>query len=291
MNIKQLTYFSCVSKWQSYSKASKELYITQPTLCAAIHNLEKELGLSLFRTEGRNIVLTEDGIKLKEQADRMLEHYEDFEQRAYAIAHPNHGDVRVAVPSSLCKLAFLKPITEFCEIYPDIHLHFEVAGAARIQNRVLDGEVDCGFSMSPIHHDLQNTPILRDQLVVVAPSHWEKGNPGGNRLEDLAGERLILLGRESAVFQKLSRQMRERDLHPPIVIETPEADFALDLVRRGVGITIQAGKLMRSMNVTGISLYPLTDGDFSWDISLIYRSSGLSTVGRTFCNFMKRYYE
>lgn len=290
MNIKQLTYFSCVAKWQSYSRASKELYISQPTLCASIHNLEQELGMSLFRTEGRNIVLTEDGIKLREQADRMLENYKDFEQRAYAIAHPNHGEIRLAVPSSLCKLAFLRPFTEFCEIYPDIHLRIEVAGAARIQSRILDGELDCGFSMSPIHHDLQEVPILKDQLMVVAPSRWSKGDPSGMRLEDIAGERLILLGRESSVYQKLSRQMREKNISANVVIETPEADFALDLVRRGTGITIQAGKLMRSMNVTGISLFPLIDGDFTWDISLIYRQNNLSSVARTFCNFINRYY-
>ena len=290
MNIKQLTYFSTVAKYQSYSRASKELFISQPTLCSSIHNLEKELGVSLFQVKGRNIVLTDDGNKLWEQTKKILDQYEDFEQRAYAIAHPNKGEVAVAVPYSLSKLALRRPIQEFCEMYPEIRLNFEIAGAARIQRNILEGDWDCGFSMEPIHKDLQNVPILHDKLVLIAPSSYRVQDPRGVTLEELEGERLILLGPESVVFQKLQEQFNGKEIRPNIVMCTPEVEFILEMVKRGAGLSIQSRAMVNSVNVSGINTYPLTGGDFDWNISLIYRNSNLSAPARTFCNFIRRYF-
>ena len=63
MNLSQLYYFRKLAQLQHYTKASKELYITQPSLSDSISALEKELGVSLFRKHGRNIKLTDHGEK------------------------------------------------------------------------------------------------------------------------------------------------------------------------------------------------------------------------------------
>lgn len=61
MNLSQLYYFRKLSELQHYTKAAKELYITQPALSDAIRSLEKELGVPLFQREGRNVKLTRYG--------------------------------------------------------------------------------------------------------------------------------------------------------------------------------------------------------------------------------------
>lgn len=61
MNLSQLYYFRKLSELQHYTRAAKELYITQPALSDAIRSLEKELGVPLFQKEGRNVKLTRYG--------------------------------------------------------------------------------------------------------------------------------------------------------------------------------------------------------------------------------------
>lgn len=61
MNLSQLYYFRKLAELQHYTKTAKELYITQPTLSDSIAALEKELGVSLFQKDGRNIKLTKYG--------------------------------------------------------------------------------------------------------------------------------------------------------------------------------------------------------------------------------------
>lgn len=48
MKISQMEYFSCVCRCGSITKAAKELHISQPSVTAAVHELEKELGVNLF---------------------------------------------------------------------------------------------------------------------------------------------------------------------------------------------------------------------------------------------------
>ena len=61
MNLSQLYYFSKLSELEHFSKAAKELYITQPSLSHAIKSLETELGVHLFEREGRRMRLTPFG--------------------------------------------------------------------------------------------------------------------------------------------------------------------------------------------------------------------------------------
>lgn len=61
MKLHQLRYFQYFAHYLHYRKASEALYISQPTLSFAIKELEKELGVALFKKEGRTISLTGEG--------------------------------------------------------------------------------------------------------------------------------------------------------------------------------------------------------------------------------------
>ena len=61
MKLHQLRYFQCLAHYLHYRKASEALYISQPTLSFAIKELEKKLGVALFKKEGRTIQLSQEG--------------------------------------------------------------------------------------------------------------------------------------------------------------------------------------------------------------------------------------
>ena len=61
MELTQIKYFLEVARTEHVTKSAKTLCIVQPALTHAIHKLEDELGVKLFKTQGRNIKLTEAG--------------------------------------------------------------------------------------------------------------------------------------------------------------------------------------------------------------------------------------
>ena len=76
MNLNQLHYFVTLAYMEHYTKAAKQLSITQPSLSHAIGMLEQELGTYLFEKQGRNVVLTKYGkvfLKYAEESLRVLD--------------------------------------------------------------------------------------------------------------------------------------------------------------------------------------------------------------------------
>ena len=82
MTIQQLRYVVTISEMGSLNKASEVLYVTQPSLTSAVQELERELGITIFRRSGRGVTLTNDGTEFMQYArqitaqyDRVLEKY------------------------------------------------------------------------------------------------------------------------------------------------------------------------------------------------------------------------
>ena len=75
MEIRQLKYFAALAKYQNFTKAAQELYISQPTLSQQISALETSLGCSLFYRSKRMVALTAAGEALLPKAEQLIEYY------------------------------------------------------------------------------------------------------------------------------------------------------------------------------------------------------------------------
>ena len=81
MNLKQLEAFVQVAEGGSFSKAAKELYLTQPTISAHISALEKELNARLFIRNTKEVSLSEDGKDLYRHAKQIIDIEKKIEER------------------------------------------------------------------------------------------------------------------------------------------------------------------------------------------------------------------
>ena len=73
MNLKQLEAFVQVAEGGSFSKAAKQLFLTQPTISAHISSLEKELNARLFVRNTKEVKLSDDGKDLYRYARQMID--------------------------------------------------------------------------------------------------------------------------------------------------------------------------------------------------------------------------
>ena len=83
MTLQQLTYLVTVADCGNITEAAEKLFISQPSLSAAIHNLEKEMGVTAFTRSNKGVTVTREGEELLsfarmllEQADNMKENLE-----------------------------------------------------------------------------------------------------------------------------------------------------------------------------------------------------------------------
>ena len=89
MTLQQLTYLVTVAECKNITEAAEKLFISQPSLSAAIHNIEKEMGVTAFVRSNKGVAVTREGEELLsfarmllEQADIMKEHFGVGKKRA-----------------------------------------------------------------------------------------------------------------------------------------------------------------------------------------------------------------
>jgi len=89
LTLQQLTYLVTVADCGNITEAANKLFISQPSLSAAIHNLEKEMGVTAFIRSNKGVTVTREGEELLsfarmllEQADNMKEHFGKGERKA-----------------------------------------------------------------------------------------------------------------------------------------------------------------------------------------------------------------
>ena len=92
MDLRVLRYFLTVAKEQSFTKAAKQLNITQPTLSRQLAALEEELGVKLFDSSGHSITLTNEGLLLKRRALEIV----DLEDKIISEFSGNKESVWIA---------------------------------------------------------------------------------------------------------------------------------------------------------------------------------------------------
>lgn len=76
MTLQQIKYILTISQTGSMNKAAEILYVSQPSLTAAVHELERELGITIFLRSGRGVHLTQDGSEFLTYARQLYHQYD-----------------------------------------------------------------------------------------------------------------------------------------------------------------------------------------------------------------------
>lgn len=81
MTLQQIHYAIVISETGSMNKAAELLYISQPSLTAAVKELEKEIGITVFNRSGKGVSLTADGMEFLTHARQVYQQYETLSEK------------------------------------------------------------------------------------------------------------------------------------------------------------------------------------------------------------------
>ncbi|MGN0512626.1 MAG: LysR family transcriptional regulator [Lachnospiraceae bacterium] len=113
MTINQLNYVITVADSRSMNEAAKTLFISQPSLSAAIRELETEIGIDIFRRNNRGVSVTPEGMEFLGYARQVVEQYELIQTR-----YVDHANVKKRFSVSMQHYsfavdAFVKMVKQF----------------------------------------------------------------------------------------------------------------------------------------------------------------------------------
>ncbi len=169
MDLRVLRYFLTVAKEQSFTKAAKQLHITQPTLSRQLAALEAELGVSLFDRGGHGITLTNEGILLKRRALEMV----DLEDKIASEFKGSDGIVEGTITVGCGEFMAVEIFGRICKIYkekyPMVRFAVHTGTADTVFEMMNRGLVDIGLFLEPV-----NTEGL-DYIRIQGSDHWIVG--------------------------------------------------------------------------------------------------------------------
>jgi DNA-binding transcriptional LysR family regulator len=162
--IDRLEYFIALARAQHFGKAAEELGITQPTLSAAIRQLEDQLGVMLVARGSRFKGLTPEGEQVLSWARRIVGDTRTMKEEMRAARHGLAGRLRIAaIPTALAMIPRLT--TPFREKHPGVT--FSVLSRTSIEILSLLGNFDIDVGITY----LDNEPLGR---VVAVPLYEER---------------------------------------------------------------------------------------------------------------------
>lgn len=210
MDFRQIDSFLMIAKLGNFSKAAKELYLTQPTISNHIKSLEEELGLTLFHRSSWEVRLTEEGEIFHGFALDLMEKRQELMDAMNQSIEKLQG--KLTIHTSSIPETYLVPglIAKFQSEHPEVQYQIKHGDSHEIIEALMEGQIDFGFCGTQISHPKLNyLPLMRDRLVLVISGNHPESTITLTDLKDLG---LILREEGSGHRDLLVRQLKKQDL-------------------------------------------------------------------------------
>lgn len=148
-----LNYFLVVAREQNMTRAAAELHISQPALSAQIADLERQLGIKLFKRTNKSTLLTEDGILFRARAQELIDLTNRIESEFTSGNSDISGDIYLGCGETHIMSHISGVFREMQKEYPNIRLHIYSGDAEAVIERLDKGLLDFGLLLGPLFHE------------------------------------------------------------------------------------------------------------------------------------------
>jgi len=165
----RLKVFQCVAQNLSFTKASNELFITQPAITKHIKELESEFEVKLFDRIGNKISLTQAGNILLSYTDHILSLHNEVKFELSQLKGSLEGNLRLGASTTIAQYIIPAALAKFNERFPEIKLSLANGNTEHIERQLLKNEIDIGIvEGKPTNADIRYSTFLNDELLVFA---------------------------------------------------------------------------------------------------------------------------
>ena len=300
MNLKQLEAFVQVAEGGSFSKAARELYLTQPTISAHISSLEKELNVRLFVRNTKEVSLSDNGKDLYKYAKQMVDLQGKIEEHFGMRKDSGKHCITIAASTIPAQYLLPKVLMRFNEKYPEEQFKIKETDSAQVVTQIVDCMADVGFTGTVLEKKhCKYIPFYKDELVIIAPN-MEKyrriQEECPNDISWLEREHVIMREEGSGTRKEAEKQLRSAGVNMAdleIIASIENQETIKKSVRQGMGVSILSRLAATDEAKAGqMLIFPIPGADDGRDINVVYnRNYQLSRSAERFIKIVKEVYE
>ena len=253
-NLSLYKIFHTVAKTGNISKASKELYISQPGVSKAIHRLEDHLQTVLFTRSSRGVSLTQDGTLLFQYVDSALHALETGEDLLLRNHSLGISQMRIGVSTTLCKYLLLPYLQQYVQQYPHVRLTISCQSTYQTLSLLEEDRIDIGLVGKT--HNLKSfsfQPLCPIQDTFVATESYLNNLSLRSGSSDLfSNAAFMMLDEENITRQYVDSAFRKHNIVLENVLEITTMDLLIEFAKIGLGIACVIREFVQNELQTGL---------------------------------------
>ncbi|WP_018394305.1 LysR family transcriptional regulator [Bacillus sp. 37MA] len=229
--------FCKVAKSESFSKAAKDLYLTQPAVSQAIMQLERELDIRLFNRTPKGVSLTNEGSILFEYVNSAINLIDVGEEKILELKNLTTGELKIGVGDTISRYFLLPYLEAFHNRYPNIKFYIVNGTTFELCSILKSGEVDIVICNLPIDDPtLELRPCFDIQDTFVYGEKFKKIFSKPLSLHELVKLPLIFLEPKSNSRKYVEDYMISKGIKISPEFELGSHDLLLDFAKINLGI-------------------------------------------------------
>lgn len=264
MELRQLKYFVEVARLESFSMASKVLFITQSTISQQIQKLEEELGVDLLTRDTRHVALSDYGEQFYPCAVQVLEEARAGTERIRDVKALKVGTLSIGATYSFGPL-LKRTVQDFYKLFPHIRLNLVITSKEELQQKMLDRELDLSLTYkSPLGDErIESQFLFQSRLCLIGRIGELKGIGKEASVQDLSRFPLALPSKGLQARDTLEDVLFAQNVDLDIRLEINSVPYLLDLVANSPLVTILSEEAIQQ--VQGFEAVPIGHPDGRMD--------------------------
>ncbi len=232
----QLRAFHAVATYGGFSKAARQLNISQPAISDQVRKLEGWFNIRLFERKRRSVVPTELGFRLFELTKRMFE----LEKEAMELLSESEalrtGSLRMAADAPLHSVNL---IGAFRKAYPGISIKLSIGNGDEVLSALYEFNADIAVLADvPEDDQFQIIPLRTDPLVAFVDNSHPWADRKKITLKELCTSPLVMREAGSKTRMLLENELSERQIDYEIALEAEGPAAAREAVAAGIGVGV-----------------------------------------------------
>jgi LysR family transcriptional regulator, hydrogen peroxide-inducible genes activator len=237
VELEQLRHFVKVADLGSFTRAAKEVFLSQPALSRSIGRLEAELGQPLFDRQTRKIALTDAGATLLDRARQVLAIVEDLKTQIRDDG--KSGRIRLGAIPTIAPYFLPGLLKIFGKAFPHAQVIVQEDTTASLLTRISEGEIDLAILARPLETKyVEVEDLFAEELFVVLSAENPLAQKKRLQLCDLESEPFVLLAEAHCLTDNILSLCRQKSLHPVSIERTSQLMSVQELVSLNHGVSL-----------------------------------------------------
>ncbi len=265
MDFRKIETFLTVAKTGKYTEAADKLFVSQSSLSKQMSQMEKELGVKLFKKTRNGVELTQAGQDFYSYAHKALPEYQRACARLRMYQEGSTYPIRLGALPLTEEYGFADAFSSYWVRNTSVQLeYFERSQEdliSKLERHKIDLAIVRGEMLDPKR--IAFIPLVRDELVLACSSKHPLSTLETVSISDLRNEQFILLEEKSDVTQIFRRACDRAGYCPNAPLHHARHRMLIKAVQNNMGISVLPRRLASSYLANDISVASFTDPLYS----------------------------